>query len=269
LYLLSRNVLLDIRGFHAHMDAFSAGSPGNCGLPGNEACRAASPVLRGLHPALQALIWIQAVALTIYMSWGERRRQRLFFLAAWLFAAISTMGKGPAGILLPGVCALAYVAVTRRWRDLLRLEAPAGVLVVMAVALPWYVAMYARHGQPFTDRLLFHDMFKRAFTHVHDTNEGDDVSFRYYVWQLGYAMFPWSGVAPIALVAWVRRREEDSAKGAAALLLALWFGVSFVLFSVMLTKFHHYILPAVPPAAMLTGVLLDEMLGPTDARAGG
>ncbi len=27
----------------------------------------------------------------------------------------------------------------------------------------------------------------------------------------------------------------------------------------MLTKFHHYILPAVPPAAMLTGVLLDGL----------
>ena len=53
------------------------------------------------------------------------------------------------------------------------------------MCLPWYVQMYMRHGAPFTDRLLFHDMYKRAFVHVHDTNTGDDVSFRYYVWQLG------------------------------------------------------------------------------------
>ena len=38
-------------------------------------------------------------------------------------------------------------------------------------------------------------MYKRAFSHVHDTNAGDDTSFRYYVWQLGYGLFPWTGIA--------------------------------------------------------------------------
>lgn len=268
LYLVSRNVLLDIRGFHFHQDAFSSGSPGNCGLPGNEACKNAYPVLRGLHPALQALIWAQAIALVVYMNWGERRRQRLLFLAAWLFAALSTMAKGPAGFGLPVLCALAYVAVSKRWRDLLRLEIASGVLILLAVALPWFVAMYARHGQPFTDRLLFHDMFKRAFTHVHDTNEGDDVSFRYYVWQLGYATFPWTGLVPAGLVWWLRKREENDRKSDASVFLAMWFVFAFSLFSLMLTKFHHYILPAVPPAAMLTGVLLDAMLRRTLDRKG-
>ena len=260
LYLLSRNVSLDIRLFHVHLDAFATGSPGNCGLPGDEACRPASPVLVGLHPALQALIWAQALALVVYLNWGERRRQRLYFLAAWLFAALSTMGKGPAGFGLPILCALAYVAVSKRWRDLLRMEIAAGVLILLAVALPWFVAMYARHGQPFTDRLLFHDMFKRAFTHVHDTNEGDDTSFRFYVWQLGYAMFPWTGLVPTALLWWLRRPEENDEKADASIFLAMWFVLAFALFSLMLTKFHHYILPAVPPAAMLTGVLLDALL---------
>jgi 4-amino-4-deoxy-L-arabinose transferase-like glycosyltransferase len=281
LYLASRNLSLDIRGFHAHLDAFSSGSPGNCGMPGNVPCHAGAPVLRGLHPALQALIWAQALALALYMSWGERRRQRIYFLAAWFFAAISTMGKGPAGVLLPMLCAAGYVIVTRRRRDprdgtlspfawwiraFSRLEIPAGLLIVLAVAIPWFVAMYARHGQPFTDRLLFHDMFKRAFTHVHDTNEGDDVSFRFYVWQLGYAMFPWTGLVPAGLAWWLRRdarpddTDEADPRSDASTFLALWFVFAFALFSLMLTKFHHYILPAVPPAAMLTGVVLDALI---------
>ena len=260
LYLFSRNLSLDIRGFHSHPDVFSWGSPGNCGMPGNEQCREAVPVLKGLHPALQALIWVQSLALVLYLNWGERRTQRLYFLAAWLFAALSTMAKGPAGVMLPVLCALAYIAVSGRWRDLLRLEITSGFLILLAVALPWYVAMYGRHGQPFTDRLLFHDMFKRAFTHVHDTNEGDDVSFRFYVWQLGYATFPWTGLVPAGLLYWLRRREEDSRKSDASVFLAMWFVFAFALFSLMLTKFHHYILPAVPPAAMLTGILLDALL---------
>jgi 4-amino-4-deoxy-L-arabinose transferase-like glycosyltransferase len=276
LYLFSRNVPLDIRGFHFRLDAFSSGSPGNCGdLPGNEACHPAVPVLRGLHPALQALIWAQAVALVVYLNWGERRGQRLWFLAAWLFAAVSTLAKGPAGFGLPALCALAYLVASQRTKlrgagqrlplmrllsDLTRLEITSGVLILLAVAMPWYVAMYARHGQPFTDRLIFHDMFKRAFTHVHDTNEGDDTSFRFYVWQLGYATFPWTGLVPAGLVYWLKWREEDDSKADASVFLAMWFVFAFALFSLMLTKFHHYILPALPPAAMLTGVLLDAMI---------
>jgi hypothetical protein len=41
----------------------------------------------------------------------------------------------------------------------------------------------------------------------------------------------------------------------------MWFVFAFGLFTAMLTKFHHYIFPAVPPAAMLTGILVDRMLG--------
>ena len=83
---------------------------------------------------------------------------------------------------------------TKRWTRAHALRARrAACSSSWCVALPWYVAMYVRHGPPFTDRLIFHDMFNRAFHHVHDTNEGDDTSFRFYVWQLGYATLPVDG----------------------------------------------------------------------------
>jgi 4-amino-4-deoxy-L-arabinose transferase-like glycosyltransferase len=269
LYLFSRHLTIDLAPFRVrgHLDAFMSGSPGNCGLPANEACRQVAPVVRGLHPWLQGLVWLQAVGLLLYINWGERRMQRLFFLAAWFFAALATMAKGPAGFGLPVLCALVYLLASKRTKDLLRMEILSGLLILLCVAIPWFVAMYARHGQPFTDRLLFHDMFKRAFTHVHDTNEGDDVSFRYYVWQLGYAMFPWTGLVPAGLLVWLKRREADDPKADASVFLGMWFLFAFALFSLMLTKFHHYILPALPPAAMLTGVLLDELWTSSEKRA--
>jgi hypothetical protein len=42
----------------------------------------------------------------------------------------------------------------------------------------------------------------------------------------------------------------------------MWFIFAFGLFTAVLTKFHHYIFPAVPPIAMLTGILVDRLLGP-------
>ncbi|MBW2528006.1 MAG: glycosyltransferase family 39 protein [Deltaproteobacteria bacterium] len=265
LYLASRNLslLFDPQvQLLVHGDSFWSGSAGNCGLPGNKACQQdLLPTVKGMQPAVQALIWVQALALLLWMSWGERRRQRLLYLAAWLMLALATMAKGPAGIGLPVLAALCYVMVSGRWRELSRMEIVAGLLIFVAVVLPWFVVMYSRHGQPFTDRLLFHDMFKRAFKHVHDTNKGEDLSFRYYLWQLGYAAFPWTGLTAAGLVAWLRhRRPLAHPRSALPFTMLAWFALGFAVFASMGTKFHHYCLPIVPPMAVLTGLLLDELI---------
>ena len=271
LYLFSRHLSLQTfgsRGFRWHLDEILYGSAGNCDLPGNEACRWTQPVDPVLQPGLAALIWVAILALFLWANRGERRVQRLYFIAAWTLTALSAMAKGAPGLVLPVVVVVAAVGATRRWADFARLELVSMVLVVACLCMPWYVQMYARHGAPFTDRLLFHDMYKRAFVHVHDTNTGDDVSFRYYVWQLGYGLFPWTGLGVAGLL--TTQREGDEAKSPRAEgmgFLLLWFAMAFSLFTISLTKFHHYILPAVPPVALLTGIVLDRVL-PARAPSG-
>jgi 4-amino-4-deoxy-L-arabinose transferase-like glycosyltransferase len=266
-YLLSRNLTLQLSashfGFRWHLDEFFSGSGGgNCGLPGNEECRYAEPVNRAFQPALGGLLWGGIFALLLLINRGERRAQRLYFLAAWYFTALSALGKGAPGLVLPVVIAIAGVGAARRYKDYARLELVGFLLLLACVCLPWYVQMYMRHGPPFTDRLLFHDMYKRAFVHVHDTNTGDDVSFRYYVWQLGYGLFPWSGFGAAGLLWWLRfRTETDDAQSEVMAFMALWFTVAFAMFTITLTKFHHYVLPAVPPIAVVTGVMLERALG--------
>ncbi len=270
-YLFSKNVSFNIDprwGLRAPPiiavhDAFMSGSPGNCGLPGNEACLQAFPVMPRLQPAVQALIWVQAIALLLYVNWGERRVRRLYYLTAWLFAGIATMGKGPAGIVIPVGAILAALVATRRYEELLEMEILSGCLIFAVVALPWFVAMVARHGGPFVDRLIFHDMYARAFEHVHDTNQGEDVSFRYFLWQLGYATFPWVGFAPLAVVhSWRRPDSERSdARRFARATITLWALLGFALFSLIETKFHHYIFPIVPAVAMLIGLYVDGLFG--------
>lgn len=270
LYLASRHLTLELlvppRGFHVHWDGVLFGSPGNCGLPGNDACRYVESAEPAFQPITGALVWAIVLGFFLWLNRGERRVQRLLFLAAWYFTALAALAKGAPGLVLPLLVAVAHLLVTGRARELVRLELPALGLLVLAVCLPWYVQMYARHGTPFTDRLLFHDMYKRAFVHVHDTNTGDDVSFRYYVWQLGYGLFPWTGLAAAGLVHSAQAGRRDATNGAAApqemqSALLLWFVLAFAMFTVSLTKFHHYILPAVPPLAMLSGVILDRALG--------
>jgi 4-amino-4-deoxy-L-arabinose transferase-like glycosyltransferase len=266
LYLATRNLTLQLEappfGFRTHFDEFMSGSGGgNCNLPGNEACRKTLPLNRTVQPWMSAVGWAAIGGALLWFNRGERRRGRLYFIAAWTFVALSAMGKGAPGLVLPVAIAVVYIAATRRWKDLTRIELLSLALVVACVTLPWYVQMYMRHGQVFTDRLLGHDMYKRAFVHVHDTNVGDDVSFRYYVWQLGYGLFPWTGFALAGLGWWLRRpNDRADAPGDAGGYLALWWITAFGMFTITLTKFHHYILPVVPPTAMLVGVMFDRTI---------
>ncbi len=268
-YLLSRNVELVVHGagahgFRFHADEVRTGSGlGNCGQPGDVACSEHPPVGH-LEPWVQALGWAALLVLLVALCRRERRVKRLTYLAAWFFAALSTMEKGPAGIVIPAACVGLWLCTSKRWSEIPRAALGAGALIVALVVGPWTVAVFVRHGTQFTDELFFHDMFNRAFEHVHDTNPGADTSLAYYVGQLGYALFPWIALAPAGLFVWHGSRGPKGANGAqndAVTLLVLWFLVAFALFSMMGTKFHHYILPAVPPAAMLAGITLDALLG--------
>jgi hypothetical protein len=51
------------------------------------------------------------------------------------------------------------------------------------------------------------------------------------------------------------------------MLVALWLAAAFTLFSAMTTKFHHYIFPAVPPAAILVGLAVHRLLRPAEEGA--
>jgi 4-amino-4-deoxy-L-arabinose transferase-like glycosyltransferase len=265
-YLASRNLTLQVAappyGFIWHLDELFSGSGlGNCGLPGNDACRGVQPSNEMFQPLLGALIFGAALGYFVWLNRGERRKKRLYYLAAWYCTALATLAKGAPGLLLPVAIVGAVLVARRDWRELTRIELAGFGLLFAAVCLPWYVQAYMRHGDQFTDRLLMHDMYKRAFVHVHDTNTGSDVSLRYYVWQLGYGLFPWTGLATLGVGAVLARSSENRQLRELATVIGLWLTVAFALFTLSLTKFHHYALPCAPPLAVAAALLLDRALG--------
>lgn len=289
LYLISRNVdFIPWEGFRLHPDTFlygSAGNPGGLGpgqVPGNPAHRDQVPAVESLQPFIQGLVWLACLGGLLFMLRRERRTQALVMTAFYAFCALAFMGKGIPGIALPGLVALFYLVASRRWNVLFdgQLRVAPGALVIATIGLPWYVAMYVRHGPGFTDRLLVHDHINRLAQGVH----GDTGSIQYFIWQLGYATFPWVGLIPAAALGWLwlgQRRGEGGAAGPyrsparsgggdvqqqTMMLLGIWFFSSFALFSAMITKFHHYIFPAVPPAALAVGILLDRLWGRAEGK---
>lgn len=273
LYLVSRNVTWMDSGapFGWHGDLFMSGSAGNNGVPGNSPIHNVEPRYDGFaaQPVSQAFLWLLGYLGLLWLLRKETRAQSLFMFAFYFFCGLAFMAKGIPGFALPGLVALFFLVGTRRWELLLsgRLRVGAGILTVITVGLPWYVAMYIRHGQPFTDRLLIHDHINRLTAGVH----GDTGSIEYFIEQMGYGLFPWIALAPLALAAWLAPWRAQTApvekkRRDVLILVALWLASAFTLFSAMTTKFHHYIFPAVPPAGILVGLAVDRLLSPAPEK---
>ncbi|MEO0321345.1 MAG: glycosyltransferase family 39 protein [Myxococcota bacterium] len=288
LYLISRNVTFYAgEGFAVHGDEFLYGSGGNDGVPGNAAHALQQPSFPGFQPWLQGLLWLAALAGVIGL-WlrKERRRRAICMVGFYGFCALAFMGKGIPGIAITGLVALLYLVASRRWNLLTdgELRVLPGVVIGVAAGFPWFVAMFVRHGAGFTDRLLVHDHINRLAQGVH----GDKGSIAYFLEQLGVGLFPWVGLVPAAVLGWLwyQQRADEAGPGGgpyregsggglalpavqreSLLVLGLWFFAAFTLFSAMITKFHHYIFPAIPPAAILVGILLDRLWGETAGSA--
>jgi hypothetical protein len=61
---------------------------------------------------------------------------------------------------------------------------------------------------------------------------------------------------------------EDARRQAVYWLGAIWFVATYAVVSSSMTKFHHYILPALPGLAIVIGCFLDDLLTERDHRRG-
>ncbi len=186
------------------------------------------------------------------------RSGQIYILWFWAFVAISILGKGIPGFGLVGVCCFLYVVFNFRWHDLWngRFEIKRGIVLLLITVLPWHLAMWMRDGQKFIQEWVFLHNLNRAAVGVH----GDRGTFDYCLSQVGYGMFIWVALLPMALAAAAMVRSPTTRAARVRFMIGTWAVVATALFSLSQTKFHHYIFPAVPAFAILVGLWLDDLL---------
>jgi 4-amino-4-deoxy-L-arabinose transferase-like glycosyltransferase len=202
-------------------------------------------------PGIAAMLPYAAVLAIAIVTLSRATTQRQLLLhVAWVMTALATLAKGPAGLALPGLTIALYLVLMGRAREILRLELVRGALLFIAVAFPWYHAMHIRHGMAFLRELIGDNYVNRAVG-----RSGDRGTFEYYLPWIGYGTFPWCGI--IAVGAW--RGLSDPRRALVGFAL-VWALVDLVTVTLVTTKFHHYIVPALPALAILGGLALEDFL---------
>ena len=185
---------------------------------------------------------------------------RWSYLVFWSAMGLSVMVKGPAGAVLILATVIAFLLIRGRFFASLRMTWPAvGIVVFLAVALPWYVLIQQRSGGDFLREFLIHQNLQRALGQDFQHN----MPFYFYVPIFLVGFFPWSAFVPAALFLTRKPRphpnplpqERGKGEDAAVIFMAVWVGVVFVVFSILRSKLPAYIFPIYPPSALLVGLL--------------
>jgi 4-amino-4-deoxy-L-arabinose transferase-like glycosyltransferase len=218
----------------------------------------------------------------------------------YFFIGIGLLAKGLIGAVFPFAIAAFYFLISRRLPSrAFFLSLVWGAAVALAVAATWYLPMYTRHGWEFIDEFFVQHHFQRYTSNKYLHPQ----PFYFFLWVLPLMTIPWlpfflAAVWKFSKGAIYRRDSEAQIKGtivadqfekadrtdgtedesqvspripasSTPLLLfsTAWLLVPLVFFSFSGSKLPGYILPAVPPAIIITSLYLMEFVRSGERRA--
>ena len=178
-----------------------------------------------------------------------------WLIAAAAAAAAAFLVKGPVGLALPAAVLVPVAAWT--WRREGRPPSAgaralgAAAVVFLLLAVPWYAAMAVEHGPSYVERFFVGENFDRFAT----ARYNDPRPVWYYLPIVAAGLLPWTPFT----VLWgppLRRAWRERRAGAAELRLALWALAPLVFYTISVGKQPRYVLPVLPPLAVLLAAAL-------------
>ena len=173
------------------------------------------------------------------------RRPAIF----WTAIAVGVLLKGPLILMFVGLAAAALAVVDRSAAWLKQLRPMAGILWVLLLVLPWFVAIVLKSGDSFFSESLGHDLFAK----IGGGQESHGAPPGTYFVLFWLTFFPGSILAGLAAPAIWRAREEPGAR-----FLIAWIVPAWIVLEIVVTKLPHYVLPLYPAIAILIAGVVDN-----------
>ena len=196
-------------------------------------------------------IWISAFMslILLFFALSERfpERRRLFLTLMYMSVGLGVLTKGPIAAALPGLVFAVYLIVHRELRRARAMMIPVGVLIVLAIVVPWYFALYQRDGWTDIQSFFIGENIGRYTSGI---GQQTPRSWYFYVPVIFGDGFPLSVFLIPAAMVWWRTRDRLQT------LLWLWVVVIVLFFSFSHDKQDLYIFPTVPAVAALGAAAL-------------
>jgi len=206
------------------------------------------------------MLTIAMVAAAVVLGLTRNENTPILPRTPWLalvlfgfFLGLAVLAKGPAAIILCGGAVFFWALFTKRWRNAFRVLHPVAIAAFCLTALPWYIQCTRRNPDFFRVFIIEHN-FKRyltpEFQHIQP--------FWFYGPILVLALLPWTVSFVVVLRGAAHGWRENGWLNSPSLFFASWALFPAVFFSLSQSKLPGYILPTIPPLALLLAQSVSE-----------
>lgn len=163
-------------------------------------------------------------------------------LGGWTAFALGILLKGPIIVAVIAVTVIAVSLWDRDWKWLKTLHPVPGTILMLAIVLPWGIAIaFESHGQ-FYAQSLGHDFAAKIL----GGQESHGAPPGYYLALASVTLWP-AILFALPGVGWAILNRKDPVLR----YLLAWAGACWLMFEIVPTKLPHYILPAYPAVAFM------------------
>jgi 4-amino-4-deoxy-L-arabinose transferase-like glycosyltransferase len=245
---------LMVLAIYAFMRRFHAGSEGDAAL-----ITASLAGVIGFGRAASTDMPLAAtftIAMLAWYAWHETQSKR-FLVVFYGFMALAVLAKGPVAPFLAGLIIVVFAALRREWTLVLKTLWIPGILLFLVIALPWFVLVQRANSQ-FLHVFIFEHNLARFSTDMFRHKQ----PFWYFIPVLMAGLLPWLVFAISAFVRAMKAavRERSSFQ----LFFVMWAALPVIFFSASQSKLPGYILPAVPPFAILAAEYVWSRISESD-----
>ena len=182
---------------------------------------------------------------------------------AYVLLGLAVLAKGPVALVLAAGILLCFWALDEQGGSFGRMRVWSGALVAALVAMPWFWLAFKENGFSFIAIFFINHHLARYVSDLHHHEQ----AIYYFLPILVGLFFPWSGWLPALMTAPLRWQAFDwRTWDRGAVFLACWALFPVLFFSLSTSKLPGYILPSLPPLALLLGRGLAEAIEKPDCR---
>ena len=167
----------------------------------------------------------------------------------WSALAGGVLIKGPLIVMVVALAAITLAVLDHSARWLMRLRPLPGVLWLLLLVLPWFIAIIGRAGDAFFVDSVGGDMVSKL-TGGQETHGAPPLAYLVAFW---LTFWPAAPLAALAAPAVWRQRREPAVK-----FLLAWLVPAWIVFELVPTKLPHYVLPLYPAVAILIAWAIDR-----------
>jgi 4-amino-4-deoxy-L-arabinose transferase-like glycosyltransferase len=202
-----------------------------------------------------------------WYAWYETGK-KFWLFDLYFFGAAATLAKGPVAVFLMLGTIMLFCGLRKEWSALRRTIWWPGAVLFLVMVLPWYIEVQRKNPSFYREFFLEHNL-ERFATNRYQHHQ----PIYYYIVVLILGLMPWTALGiramvdavQVSIAEWKARSDPKRYVGhhragdAFPEFLVLWAALPVVFFSFSGSKLPGYILPSIPPLAILTGDYLFRM----------